>query len=196
MKKIATGLVALAAVALAGSAQAQVMPVSPFALEVRGGLAFPTGDFGEGDDVESGITYGANGTFQFMPMLGIYAGYTRSDFGTDEDVDITDQGFSGGLRLAIPTPMIPVDPYVKAGVVYNKLEFSGTDGGVRLGVESDRSLGFEVGAGVGIGLGPRLSFTPQVTYTKYSPKFDEAGLDDVVPDVSHIRVDVGLRMRL
>jgi hypothetical protein len=184
-----------AAAAFAAPVQAQLPNVTPFSLEVRGGLALPTGDFGDGD-VESGITYGANATFHFIPLLGIYGGYTRNEFGGEDDADLTDEGFSGGLRLAIPTPLIPIDPYVKAGVVYNTLEISGSEGGVTVGAESDRSLGFEVGAGIGIGLGPKLSLTPQVTYTKYSPDFGENGLGDIVPDVSHIRVDVGLRLRL
>lgn len=198
MKKITAGILSLAAAAaFAAPAHAQLPNVTPFSFEVRGGLAFPTGDFAEeedGEGVENGITYGANATFHFMPMLGIYAGYTRSDFGAGDDVDLTDEGFSGGLRLAIPTPLIPIDPYVKAGLVYNTLEFSGSEGGVRLGIESDRSLGFEVGAGVGIGLGPKLSFTPQVTYTRYEPKFGDLDLGDT--KVEHIRVDVGLRLRL
>jgi len=201
MKKITAGILSLVtAAALAAPAHAQLPNVTPFSFEVRGGLAFPTGDFAEededGEGVESGISYGANATFHFMPMLGIYAGYTRSDFGAGDDSDITDEGFGAGLRLAIPTPLIPIDPYIKAGAVYNTLELSGSDGGVPLSLESDRSLGFEVGAGIGIGLGPKLSLTPQVTYTKYSPKFDNSLVEELVPDVSHIRVDVGLRLRL
>ena len=199
MKKITAGFLSLVAAAtFAAPAHAQLPNVTPFSFEVRGGLAFPTGDFGETDEdvgsIENGITYGANATFHFMPMLGIYAGYTRSQFGVEalDELEVIDQGFSGGLRVAVPTPLIPIDPYVKVGAVYNQLSFD-FDGSGEEFTDSDRSLGFEVGAGIGIGLGPKLSFTPQVTYTRYEPKYDGEG-DDF--KVEHFRVDVGLRLRL
>ena len=191
MKKTTLGLLSLvAAAAFAAPAHAQIPNVPPFSLEVRGGLAFPQGDFADGNG--SGTTLGANATFHFIPLLGIYGGYTLNQFEADDESDIKDEGFNAGLRLAIPTPLIPIDPYVKAGAVFNTLERSGTVGGLA-DSESDRSLGFEVGAGIGIGLGPKLSFTPQVTYTKYAAEFEGTGLEE---DVEHIRLDVGLRIRL
>jgi opacity protein-like surface antigen len=200
MKKTLGLLSLVAATAFAAPLAAQLPNVTPFSFEVRAGGAFPTGDFAEddGDDtggIETGYTVGANVTFHLMPMIGIYGGYTYNKFGVDGDdnTDVVDQGFNAGVRLAIPTPLIPIDPYVKAGVVFNQLELSGTDGGVTASVESDRKLGFEVGAGIGLGLGPKLSFTPQVTYTKYNAEFDGIGVEQ---DVEHIRVDVGLRLRL
>ncbi|HEX6041640.1 outer membrane beta-barrel protein [Longimicrobium sp.] len=204
MKKTSLGLFSLvAAAAFAVPAHAQIPNITPFSLEVRGGLAVPTGDFGEkvGDDpsVETGYTVGANATYHFMPLLGVYAGYTYNRFGLDgfDGVDVVDQGLSAGVRVAVPTPLIPIDPYLKAGVVYNRVGFEfdeGDDGGeLDDATESDQSLGFEVGAGIGIGLGPKLSFTPQVTYTRYEPQFDGEGIE---VNVEHVRVDVGLRIRL
>lgn len=198
MKKTTFGLLSLvAAAAFASPAHAQ-LPTTPFSLEARGGIAMPTGDFGESEEdvgsVESGLTFGANATFHFTPMLGVYAGFTRNRFGVEglEELDVTDQGFNAGLRAAIPVAGFPVEPYVKAGLVLNTLSFE-FDGEDEEFIDSDRSLGFEVGAGVGIGLVPRLSLTPQVTYTRYSPKYDGEG-DDF--SVEHIRLDVGLRFRL
>jgi opacity protein-like surface antigen len=109
-----------------------------------------------------------------------------------DELDVMDQGFNAGVRVAIPTALIPIDPYIKAGLVYNTLgyEFDGDDDDF---VDSDNSLGFEVGAGMGIGLGPRISFTPQVTYTRYEPRYNGETNDFVV---QHIRLDVGLRIRL
>jgi len=200
MKKTTLGLLSLAAAAaFSAPVQAQLPSMTPFAFEIRGGLAFPTGDFGSDEadvgTVESGTTLGANVTFHFMPMLGIYAGYTHNVFGVEglEELEIVDQGFSGGLRIAVPTPMIPIDPYLKAGVVYNELSFE-FDGSGEDFIDSDRSLGFEIGAGIGIGLGPKLSITPQVTYSSYAPKYDGENDDDF--KVQHFRVDVGLRLRL
>ncbi|HEX8274697.1 MAG TPA: outer membrane beta-barrel protein [Longimicrobiaceae bacterium] len=199
MKKTTLGLLSVvAAAAFAAPAHAQLPNFTPFSLEVRGGLAFPSGDFGETaedvGEVESGYTVGANATYHFMPLLGIYAGYTYNRFGVEglDELDVNDHGFNAGLRLAVPTPLLPIDPYVKGGVVYNKLGFT-FDGDDEDFVDSDSSLGFEVGAGIGIGLGPKLSFTPQVTYTRYEPKYDGES-DDFT--VQHLRADVGLRIRL
>lgn len=202
MTKTTLGILSLVAgAAFAVPAHAQIPNITPFSLEVRGGFAVPRGDLAEEDEdisVGTGWTVGANATYHFMPMLGVYAGYTYTRFGVDglEGVDVLDQGFGAGVRLAIPTPLIPIDPYVKAGLVYNTLSFEfedGPGGDFDDVLDSDRSLGFEVGAGLGIGLGPKLSFTPQVTYTRYEPQFDGEGTD---AHVEHIRVDVGLRIRL
>ncbi len=198
MKKSTLGLLSLAAAAaFAAPVQAQLPNVTPFAFEVRGGLVFPTGEFGEDEDLgslEPGTTLGANVTLHFIPVLGFYAGFTQNRFGVErlDELEAIDQGFSGGVRVAVPTPLIPIDPYLKAGMVYNQLGFE-MDGEGADYVDSDRSLGFEIGAGIGIGIGPKLSFTPQVTYTSYEPRFD--GESDGFK-VQHFRVDVGLRLRL
>lgn len=199
MKKITLGLLsAVAATAFAAPVHAQIPNFTPFSLEVRGGLAIPTGDLAETEDdvgsVQTGYTFGANATFHFMPLLGVYAGYTRNQFGVEglEELEVIDQGFNAGVRVAVPTPLIPIDPYFKAGLVYNTLSFE-FDGDGDEFVESDNSLGFEVGAGIGLGLGPKLSVTPQVTYTSYEPRYD--GEDDDFK-VQHLRLDLGLRLRL
>jgi opacity protein-like surface antigen len=200
MKKITTGLLALAAVALAGSAQAQAIPVSPFSVEVRGGLAFPTGDL---DDVaDSGITVGANGTYMFTPMLGLYAGFTYNAFGLPEeaeefDVDgsINTYGFDAGIKAMFASPTMPVTPFVKGGLVYHKVELDIED--LDLGDEDDSEfgLGFEVGGGVMVPLGPRLSFTPAVSYTSFKPNFEGEEEDDETDSITSFRVDVGLNIR-
>ena len=107
MKKTTLGLLSVvAAAAFAMPAHAQ--RVTPFALEVRGGLAFPTGDFGEAEEdvgsIKSGITVGANATFHFMPMLGVYGGYTYNRFGVEglEELDVVDQGFNAGCAWQSP----------------------------------------------------------------------------------------------
>jgi hypothetical protein len=197
MKKITTGLVALAALALAGTAQAQAVPVSPFSVEVRGGLAFPMNDL---DDVaDSGITVGANGTFMFTPSVGLYAGFTYNSFSLGqeaEDLDldgsINTYGFDAGLKAMFPSPTLPVTPFVKGGLVYHKLELDVE--GVDLGDEDDTDfgLGFEAGAGVMVPLGPRLSFTPAMSYTTFRPNYQGENDGD---NVTSFRVDVGLNIR-
>src|SRR5687767_5034585 len=127
-------LLALGAVVAAGSlaapARAQLPNLAPFSFEVRGGLAHPSGGFGEmggsGDDIvmglEPGFMVGASATYHVSPLLGIYGGYTYSRFGVEAgETDWVDRGFNAGVRVALPTPSSAIDPYVRAGLVYNAL---------------------------------------------------------------------------
>jgi opacity protein-like surface antigen len=201
MKKTPIALAALAAAALAGAAQAQTAPVSPFSLEVRGGLALPTGDFG--DLVDNGYTVGAEGNFMFTRQLGVYAGFTYNAFSLGEfaeafgaDGELRDYGFNGGVTAMFATPTLPVTPFLKGGLVYHKAEINFDDD--ELNGDDDDSefgLGFEVGGGVMIPLGPRLSFTPGIMYSSYKPGDEDDTGDDNDLDLSHIRLDVGLRIR-
>lgn len=200
MKKITTGLVALAALAFAGTVQAQAIPTSPFSVEVRGGLAFPTGELE--DVAESGITVGANGTYMFTPMLGLYAGFTYNAFGLPDEAEelgvegsINTYGLDAGVKAMFATPTLPVTPFLKGGLVYHKVQLDIEDVDLGDEDESDFGLGFEVGGGVMIPLGPRLSFTPGVSYTSFKPNFEGDEDDDDADNVTSFRVDVGLNIR-
>ena len=59
--------------------------------------------------------------------------------------------------------------------------------------ETDSDWGFEVGAGNGFAFTNKISITPGVTYT--STSHDIEGENESI-NVSHLRVDVGLRVRL
>jgi opacity protein-like surface antigen len=185
MKKTAFVLVAAAAATFAGHAGAQVpLPtLTPFSVEARGGLSVPTGD--QKDGAKTGWTAGASLTYHALPLFGIYAGYSMDQWSLKDDIGggkLKDQGLDVGARLGIPTPMIPIDPWIRAGAVYHKVKIS--DNAVLNG-DSDNKWGWEVGAGLGFALGPKVSVTPGVTYTK---------IHDL--DVQHVRADIGLRIRI
>ena len=191
MKKT-TLLAAFAALAVAGSAQAQLVPTSPFAVEVRAGFTFPTGELA--DVADSGVGLNANASFSFSPMLAVYAGYSFNQFpieefeGEDVEGDWTDTGLDAGLRLGLSVPGLPVAPFINGGVSYHKLELEiedlpGED------FETDNELGFHVGGGFEFPLGPRLSVTPAVSYTQYE-------IEDDDEPVKFIKVDVGLKLRI
>jgi opacity protein-like surface antigen len=193
MKKAAAGIfAALATVAFAGGAHAQIVPnLTPFSVEVRGGVAFPTGDMKDG--VKTGYTTSANVTFHALPMLGIYGGYTLNNFDSKSaDVGtVTEHGADAGVRLDIPTPLIPIDPFIRAGAVFHKVQLNDTPLG---DIKSDNKLGFEVGAGAAFALGPKVSVTPAVSYTRINNlKFGGTSSD---VDLSHVRADIGLRIRI
>ncbi len=183
---------ALAAVALAAPARAQLPSITPFSFEARAGVALPTGDLG--DVANTGYTLSGSATYHFIPMVGIYAGYTHSRFEVEGDdeagYDLVDSGFDLGARLAIPTPLIPIDPWIKGGLVFHKISAEGEDIDED-DDDSDRELGFQVGAGLGFGIGP-VSLTPGVSLISY--KVGGEGDDDVT--LSYWEASIGVRIRL
>lgn len=190
MKKSLVSMLAVAAAFGAVNAAHAQLPTTPFSIEVRGGLALPSGDLADpidGAETESGVTYGINGQFRASNSLSIYAGFTRSEFTIEDvdDVDLHTQGFNGGVMFRLP--MSGLSPYLKGGLVYQHVGFSaeGEDD-----EDSDDEIGFEVGAGLDFALGNRLSVTPEVSYSTFSPG------DDVDIDVAQVKVDVGLKLRI
>lgn len=186
MKKLATGAAALAAAALlAGPAAAQLPTFTPFAFEARAGVAVPQHDLA--DFAGTGYSLAGSITYHAFPVVGFYAGASRATFSVDDaDGDFVDQGVEVGARIGIPTPLIPIDPWIKGGVVYHQLKLSngGTDD------LDDWGTGFEVGAGLGFGFGP-VSITPGVTYQSY--KIDD-GTDDAT--AASVRAEIGVRIRI
>ena len=186
MKKLLQGAAALAAVLLAGPAAAQIPHITPFAFEGRAGIAAPTGDLG--DAAKNGFIVGGSITYHALPIVGFYAGASHAQMGAEDgDGDYKDSGFELGARIGIPTPLIPIDPWIKAGAVFHRLELSGATGGDF----DDWGTGYEVGAGLGFGFGP-VSVTPGVGFVSY--KVDDGGATDAT--VSYVKAELGVRVRL
>ncbi|HEX8694064.1 MAG TPA: porin family protein [Longimicrobium sp.] len=194
MKKTTSGLLAaLAALSVAGTAQAQLGPTTPFSVEVRGGAALPQGDFGDGLDTGWGL--GLNASYNFTPMLAVYAGYSFNSFAVEDDgeefdADVNDRGFDAGLRAGF-APIGGFSPWVRGGLVFHEIEIEDNDSG--LSATTDSNLGFEVGGGLSFPLGPRISVTPGVSYTRYT--IDDEDLEEDL-DVSHLKIDIGLHIRI
>jgi len=180
-------LAACAAVpALSGAAAAQ----TPLSVEVRGGIALPRDAFTEDVDADGGYSTEISVTWGVLPFVGVYGAWQRAEFdreGSESSV-ITDQGWAAGVRLAVPTPVIPIDPWIRAGVTVHEVEAGGLEGG------GDRGVGMELAGGLRFGVGSRISLTPGVTWTRYG--FDDASLDDGEANVDYLRVDVGVRIGL
>lgn len=197
MKKLMTvGLVA-AALGLGGTA-AEAQGILPIAVEVRGGYAIPTGDLGD-SDVDDGLGFGVNAQPAVMPMLSVYGGWERYSFSAETgfeevDVDVVDSGFRLGVQAGLPfTPFIGVSPFVFAGGIYNSTSLEGSAGGVSTESESDRSIGYELGGGLAIPLGPALKLTPAIRYRSHSPEIEEFETDS---NMSYFTAELGLRLGL
>lgn len=197
MRKILVGTMMLVGLgAVAGSAEAQGF--FPLAVEVRGGAGFPVGDFGDG--VNTGWGFDANAQLRVAPMLSLYAGYGTIDFDSSDEGGllgsgsgtVTDQGFHGGAMLSLPTGMLlGVSPYLRAGALYHeaKFDFENDDSDM----ESEKNLGYEVGAGLTFPLGLVVSFTPEVKYRSYAPEWDNAFGSEDDEKLSYVMVDLGLK---
>ena len=181
-KTFAVTCAALAAVALANQdAGAQLR--SPVSFEVRASAAIPTGDFADvAGGIGTGYGIGATGEFALTPMLGIYAGYSYTGYDLDNvDDTLNETGIDAGIRANLGSGLGAFTPYLKGGIVYHQLE---TDL-----FERDEKLGFEVGGGLDYPLGPTLSVTPGISYTRISGDVPQV-------DVSAVRLGIGLRARL
>ncbi|HYH78138.1 MAG TPA: outer membrane beta-barrel protein [Longimicrobium sp.] len=190
MKKLTAAALTLAATALvAAPARAQIPTFTPFAFEARAGAAIPTGDMNE--DTGPGLALSGSVTYHAIPLVGIYAGGTYNKFSLDDGdgVDVSDTGLDIGARVGIPTPLIPIDPWIKGGVVVHRLKISDSEDDS----SSDWGTGFEVGAGLGFGFGP-VSITPGVGYVSYKANGDEIDNEDFT--VSYFKADIGVRIRL
>lgn len=194
MKKLTAGVFAVAATALmAGTAQAQLPTITPFAFEARAGVAVPTGDMNE--DTGPGLALSGSVTYHAIPLIGIYAGGSYARFSADLEDDVegnaTDTGLDVGVRVGIPTPLIPIDPWIKAGLVVHRITLSDDN----VSFDSDWGTGYEVGAGLGFGFGP-VSISPGITYVRYNSEFSDLEEDAEEFTVSYFRADVGVRIRI
>lgn len=176
-----------AAVALVLSAAVAPSAHAQLAIEGRAGIATP----GEGleNDVgaDGGYSTEVSLTVGMLPFVGVYAAWQQVKFdreGSEESV-ITDQGWAVGARVSVPTPFVPIDPWIRAGVVAHELEAGGLEDG------GDRGLGVEVGGGLRVSVGSRIALTPGVTWTRYG--FDDETVDDGRVNVQSLRVDLGVR---
>jgi opacity protein-like surface antigen len=196
-KLIIPGLVLGAALAQPAAAQS----VLPFSFEVRGGAAIPQGD--DFDGVSTGFSVGGTVHYQVAPMVGIYGGFEYAKFTFDddsEDVDsnISDSGFRLGARFAIPLgAMTGVSPWVEGGATFNQTSINlSNDGGNSVGVDSDRALGYEVGAGLSFAVAPKISITPGVRWRSHKADFGDTDDGPAEVDVNQFTVDLGVHISL
>ena len=206
MKRAVPFAAAGLALLLAGHADAQA--VIPVTLEGRGVFAIPTGTLADDADVDNGVGFGLTASLRLIPGINVYGGWQRVAFGAGDlglggavegDLNLVDSGFSAGGQLSLPVGlMLGFTPWVRGGVVFHELEYD-YDGDLEdvIGdMKSDRSTGFEVGAGADIPLGFVLSFVPQVTYRTYDPSFgDDGTVEDTEDALSYVEVGVGLKYK-
>ena len=168
--------------AIAGPLAAQ-LPRVPLSLEARGGIAQPADAF---NGAEGGTAGEVSATWHALPFIGVYGAYQHNRFGWDNTGGhITDSGWAAGVRVAVPMPLVPIDPWIRGGVVMHDLE------GTLSSAEGQR--GWEVGGGLEFPLSRGLTLTPGVLWSRY--QWGSGAQDGPLLRVRHLRTDVGLRLR-
>jgi hypothetical protein len=174
---------AAAVLAAAPGAHAQL------SLEVRGGAS--AGSYAAtqaGFQGIAGPSFGATAGYGLTPRLELFAGYSRDQFGCTDgfcssvEPTFTRAGAEAGVRVQLPLRL-----WARGGVGLQSL---GVEGGT-MDRTSGTSVGVRLGAGAGIPLGPRLSVTPGVEYSRFTTDLDGGG-----DGVGVVAGTVGLRIRL
>lgn len=196
-RPLAALLSAVVVAAAPMAARAQPVPGIPLAIEVRGGGAFPVGDFADaspGLGAEPGPHLAVAAAWRFARGVSARVGYSRSWFGCgpcgDVGIDdrVVDAGFDVGLEFRLPLRAAGVTPWIGAGGVFHQLVFSGDDSSLA----SDHAVGLRIAAGAAVPLVRSLSVKPGVSYSAYSAELDLGASGSETVDVRHIAVAVGL----
>lgn len=175
----------------------QAQGIIPIAVEGRGGIALPQGDWNDGDQLGNGFGYGIGLRLQVLPLISVYGGWDTYSFDLDDvDGDASDAGLHLGGSISLPLSAVTgVSPFAFAGLVYNRTTMGFEGNGVTLEVESDDAFGYEVGAGLAFPFAPTLTLTPQVRYRSHSAEFPLGGATEETT-VSYLAFDLGLKLGL
>lgn len=184
---------------LLASTAVQAQGIIPISVEGRGAFALPQGDWNESDALSNGFGYGLDLRLQVLPLISIYGGWDTYGFDVEEldGADANDSGMHLGGQISLPISAVTgISPFAFAGAVFNRTSMEVEEEGVSVEVESDREIGYEVGAGVAFPFAPALSLTPQVRYRSHNVDFPGAGEEGEDSTVSYLSFEVGLRLGL
>jgi hypothetical protein len=174
---------------------------------LRGTGALPTGAFTDNSDAgstavidaaKSGFGYGADAGVQ-LGFIGVYAGFDHINFDCESATCNSDgkyklQGVTAGVKLSMPGIGI-ARPFVKGGVTFNEL-YGGYGTGQSNALTTDRTPGYEVGAGLDIGFLGLISITPQARYIGQNFKYKVPGVNtsgaSATQGVNYFTFDLGL----
>lgn len=176
---------------------------------LRGTGSIPTGSFAQAqtgengaliEGAKNGFGYGLDVVVGFGP-IGIYGGFDKVKFECETETCQTDgkytmQGVAVGVKLGIPTKS-RFRPFVRGGVTFNNLEggYGGSSSNV---LTTDRTPGYEIGAGLDYTLLRMLSFTPQVRYVGQNFKAKIPGVNtpaaSTEQSVNYVTFDLGFSL--
>jgi hypothetical protein len=189
MRHALTFTLALLLTASLAFAQDRVLTHDRFSVEIGGDAAFATQDLGAAD-LGAGFGFDVAVAYRFLPHLSAYGGWGWHHFAADGlvggmDVDAEETGYTFGLLFAHPLGTSPLGYFVRAGGVYDHIEFEGD-----LAVDTGHGLGWQVGAGLVVPIGSAWQLMPGVQYRSLSRDLE---IGDVTTDLdlTYVTVRVG-----
>jgi hypothetical protein len=204
MKNLTRMLVIAPSIALLAS----TLTAQSISIGLRGTGSIPTGSFAETqtgtgntaviEGAKNGFGYGLDVAIGLGP-ISVYGGFDHVKFDCETATCQTDgkytmSGVAAGVKLAMPV-MSRFRPYVKGGVTFQDL--AGGYGGSNANVlTTERTPGYEIGAGLDYQLLGILSLTPQVRYIgqNFKPKIPGVITPTTATEQSanYITFDLGL----
>lgn len=145
--------------------------------ELSAGVAFPVSDPG-GADLKTGFGFEGIFHYQFMPHLGLYAGWgwnrnqARESF-AGKDIDFEETGYVLGLQFKHGIGSSPVSWYARAAGLYNHIELENKAGDIIY--DSGHGLGWQVAGGIDIDLGRTWSLTPGLKFNSLNREIEVEG---------------------
>jgi hypothetical protein len=163
-----------------------------FGFELSSGASFATTRLG-GTDLRTG--FGAEGIFHynFMPQMGIYAGWGWNRNSAEEsfagkDTDFEETGYVFGLQYKHPIGNSPVSWYARAAGLYNHIEVENKEGEIIY--NTGHGMGWQLAGGVDVKLGRNWSLTPGVKFNKLNREIDLEGVDKEM-NLNYLSIRIG-----
>lgn len=164
-------------------------------IELRGGAAFATTELGDADLKTAPALEGVI-DYRFTRYLGAYAGWGWNRFAADrsfagDNVDFEETGYVLGVQVSSMSEAA-LGFYVRAGATYKHIEVENDSGNII--ADSKHGLGWQVAAGLDLGLGSNWYLRPGVTYQELSRDLTvETSTTSV--DLKYFKIGIGIVKR-
>jgi hypothetical protein len=199
MNRVRAPLLLLCALSAAPAprASAQSPGGVSLALELTPTVAVPAGQFSSTTPgAGAGVGVGGGALLGLGSRVGLYGAYQYLRFGCSRCAGagldgVADLGWEAGAQLAAPLTVGGLRPWLRGGLLAHQLRFSGTGASEA----SQRAIGFSVGVGSTIPLGP-TALLPAVRFRAYPAEFEFASLPRRATEVMYLSVDLGLAFGL
>lgn len=164
-----------------------------FGIELNGGASFATSKLA-GAELKTGIGFEGTFHYNFIPELGIYAGWgwnkNKSDLSfAGSDCDFEETGYVFGLQYNRPFGESAVNWYVRAGGLYNHIEVENKEGDII--ADTGHGIGWQLAGGLQVDLGKNWSLTPGLKFNSLSRDVDFEGINHEM-NLNYLSVRVGI----
>lgn len=144
----------------------QLVGQNKLAIELRGGVDFPTQDFGT-LDIDAGSYFQIAVGYPIVSNLGAFAGvhlagYPEMSTGSSSDNLFAETGYFAGLELSMPLTENKLDMFFRGSIMKNAINVFDDDGDKL--AESSGKIGWQFEAGLDFSIGNNWSIRPGLRY--------------------------------